>query len=140
MLWVVSGWYMVMIFANGACCGSIALGRVAVQQEPSMNRALSGPSLTRMRDGSSVQGARSQFLWSFERFHAGSFSLHFVPLWAPFLLSAAVTATAWRLDTLARRRARVGLCPKCGYNRIGLPPQAVCPECGAAAIVPPPSA
>ncbi len=43
-----------------------------------------------------------------------------IPLWAvaaPVLLPTALT---WRLDTLARRRARVGFCPKCGYDRTGL--------------------
>jgi hypothetical protein len=54
-------------------------------------------------------------------------------LWFPTAMTLLVTGVAWRLDTLARRRARVGLCPKCNYDRTGLPPGAVCPECGAAA-------
>jgi hypothetical protein len=56
-----------------------------------------------------------------------------VPLWIPASAAIGATALAWRLDTLARRRARVGLCPKCSYNRAGLAVGAVCPECGAAA-------
>ena len=57
----------------------------------------------------------------------------FIPLWPFVVVSCAITALGWRLDTLARRRARVGLCPKCNYNRAGLAPGAVCPECGSAA-------
>ena len=53
-----------------------------------------------------------------------------IPLWVPLLPCAVVTAVAWRLDTRARRRARVGLCPHCGYDRAGLTTDAVCPECG----------
>ena len=56
----------------------------------------------------------------------------FVPLWAPALASLLCAATAWRLDELAHRRARSGLCKKCGYDRAGLVLEAVCPECGAA--------
>ncbi len=58
----------------------------------------------------------------------------FVPLWMPATLALAATAGAWRLDMLARRRARVGLCKKCGYDRAGLAPGSVCPECGTATV------
>ncbi|HVU64865.1 MAG TPA: hypothetical protein VHC70_12870, partial [Phycisphaerales bacterium] len=49
------------------------------------------------------------------------------------MLALLATTTAWRLDTLARRRARrgVNLCPKCGYDRAGIAGDAKCPECGA---------
>ena len=56
----------------------------------------------------------------------------FVPLWPFAVVSAICTAAAWRLDTLARRRARLNLCPKCSYDRTGLAPGAFCPECGSA--------
>lgn len=55
------------------------------------------------------------------------------PIWQPLAVALLATATAWWLDTLARRRGRPGLCPTCQYDRTGLPPGAVCPECGAAA-------
>ena len=54
-----------------------------------------------------------------------------VPLWIPVVALAIITAGAWRLDTLARRRAREGQCLKCHYDRAGLAPDAFCPECGA---------
>ena len=55
----------------------------------------------------------------------------YIPLWAPVVATSFVSYCAWRLDTLSRRRARVGLCPKCNYDRTGLAVGAVCPECGA---------
>ncbi len=54
-----------------------------------------------------------------------------VPLWCPLLVSFVSTTLAWRLDTLARRRARLNNCPKCNYDRAGIGKDAVCPECGA---------
>jgi hypothetical protein len=55
-----------------------------------------------------------------------------LPLWIPTLASTCLTAVAWYFDTHARRRTRLGLCPKCNYDRIGILKDAVCPECGAA--------
>lgn len=55
-----------------------------------------------------------------------------VPAWLLILITGAPAATLWWNDYLsARRRARQGLCPKCGYPRTGLAPSATCPECGA---------
>ena len=53
-----------------------------------------------------------------------------VPLWSLLIVFALATVTAWILDTIARRRARSNLCPKCNYDRTGLAAGAVCPECG----------
>ena len=53
-----------------------------------------------------------------------------IPVWMIAGCPLVLTAYAWRLDYLARRRARVGRCPKCTYDRAGLPIEAVCPECG----------
>ena len=54
----------------------------------------------------------------------------YVPLWPAALLSLLATAAAWRADATYLRRVRVGLCPACGYDRVGLAVGAVCPECG----------
>jgi hypothetical protein len=56
----------------------------------------------------------------------------YIPLWALVALALFATVLAWRLDTLARRRARLNLCPKCNYDRAGIAVGARCPECGAA--------
>ncbi len=53
-----------------------------------------------------------------------------IPLWVLTAVTLLGTAAAWHLDTLARRRARAGFCPKCNYDRVGLAAGAVCPECG----------
>jgi hypothetical protein len=57
-----------------------------------------------------------------------------IPLWIFVLPVAVASGAAWHLDTRARRRAKLDLCPKCGYNRTGLTPGAVCPECGTASV------
>ncbi len=62
----------------------------------------------------------------------GSWWVQF-PIWILLVLSAPVTAIAWRLDTLALRRSGLNLCRNCGYERAGLAAGAVCPECGAGA-------
>jgi len=56
-----------------------------------------------------------------------------VPLWLPAIAVLIPTTIAWRLDSLARRRARLNFCPKCSYDRTGLAAGAVCPECGSKA-------
>jgi hypothetical protein len=60
----------------------------------------------------------------------------FLPLWFLPLVTLLPTVLAWRLDTLAHRRARLNLCPTCNYNRTGLAPRAICPECGTAPAAP----
>jgi hypothetical protein len=70
--------------------------------------------------------------WRFE-WHVYSLEMWAIafPIWLPLPLVLSATLGAWRLDTLARRRARSGKCPKCGYDRRGLPPSSPCPECGS---------
>jgi hypothetical protein len=51
---------------------------------------------------------------------------------APYLLAALVVSlVAWYMESFAGRRARVGTCVECGYDRAGLAAGAVCPECGS---------
>ena len=52
------------------------------------------------------------------------------PLWWGVAVMLLITLPAWYFDALARRRARLGRCPKCNYDRTGLAAGAVCPECG----------
>lgn len=64
-----------------------------------------------------------------------------IPLWIPAALGLAVGVPAWVLDRRARRAIAAGACPKCHYDRSGIPAAALCPECSAApapAIAPPP--
>ncbi len=73
-------------------------------------------------------GFKWWFRWCNDRTYTGLA----VPMWAPVVIALVPTVLAWRLDTLARRRAKLGACPKCSYSRTGLAPDAVCPECGTA--------
>jgi hypothetical protein len=54
-----------------------------------------------------------------------------LPLWIPCISSFVATGAVWRIDSSARRRAKLNLCPKCHYDRTGLARDAKCPECGA---------
>jgi hypothetical protein len=66
--------------------------------------SVSGPRFHLMSHGFEWEVNRSVAFWT----------VHVrVPLWCLAGLSGLVSAAAWRLDTLARRRARIGLCPKC---------------------------
>src|SRR4051812_31018643 len=38
-----------------------------------------------------------------------------LPLWIPLVLAAIPTGLLWRVELRARRRARLGHCPTCGY-------------------------
>lgn len=63
-------------------------------------------------------------------------------LWWPLLVNTLVFASPWMLllslpplfvfAVRERRRRRLGRCPACNYNRVGLATDAVCPECGVA--------
>jgi hypothetical protein len=74
--------------------------------------------------------------WWFSYEASGSYWCVRFPLWMLLTPAGVASGAAWRLDTLARRRSRPGLCPVCGYNRAGLAPTSPCPECDA----PPPAA
>ena len=84
-------------------------------------------------------GGQYHFAWWFWGCRNGNSHEYAMPLWVVVGGSALVTVFAWRLDTLARRRARLNLCPKCNYDRAGLAPGAVCPECGLSAPTSPAS-
>jgi hypothetical protein len=54
-----------------------------------------------------------------------------IPLWLPAAVMLSSTGCAWLMDSRARRRTRLNICPKCRYDRAGLAAGAACPECGA---------
>ena len=59
----------------------------------------------------------------------------YIPFWMLALGALLIAAGAWRLDVLAARRRRTGMCPKCQYDRAGLSAMSPCPECGAVPVV-----
>jgi hypothetical protein len=143
--WVGSGWLACgwqardgrAIFATAGAIGWVVYG------QPDSD----GVTTTMVRSRSSwFLTSTSQAPWSFSRpapgavTHGGIVRL-LLPLWPLVVGASLVTAIAWRLDALARRRARGGLnlCPNCNYDRAGIAADALCPECGAPAANRPPS-
>ena len=70
--------------------------------------------------------APSWYWWTSRIFQrsAGTVAIS-IPLWLPFLASAALAGA------LARRRRPPGACPRCGYDLTGNT-TSICPECGFA--------
>jgi hypothetical protein len=65
------------------------------------------------------------FRWVSQKPGLGTREL-WIPGWVPIVLCAA-----WTVSPLViRKLGPAGLCPKCRYDRAGLPTGARCPECG----------
>jgi hypothetical protein len=126
VVWVGSGWFSVVWESKYSGAGGIQSGQFVVLAYRTLSRPTpdAGWTVTR-RDW--------QFKWSFGWIHGPGLMCVSVPLYAPAVIALFMSESAWRLDTLARRRARVGFCPKCHYSRTGLAVGAVCPECGTGA-------
>ena len=74
--------------------------------------------------------ASGSWLFNFYRDSSPGFSMTVIPLWAFAVPLSMATALLWRSELAARRRARAGLCPTCGYDLAAIPTGAPCPECG----------
>ena len=135
VLWIGSGWWMVG-WMNGKG-EEVWLGgggvRVDTLGPPDPDGVM---TVTTDRGWVAVGAPNFGINWRFYREHNGGFTHTFIPLWLPALLAAVVAIGAWRLDILARRRARITHCPKCGYDRAGIAGEAKCPECGASPTTP----
>ncbi len=128
-VWIGSGWWYAAYTWRGGAEVDVAVGLVIVgQADPAMNWPLPGWDV----------GPRElSYDWWFHGSADRSADLSWwwfgTPLWLPTASLLLATAAAWRLDAIARRRARAGCCAKCGYDLRGLRDGVVCPECGAAA-------
>ena len=127
VVWLGSAWWM-MLWSSPTCEVRASGGLLHLWTGP---RGHTMPGYFSVLSIGSFPSSPGWFSWC--RFvvdrSSRSFGLDF-PLWIPIVVWLVPTARAWRLDTLARRRARLNLCPKCNYDRTGLAPGAVCPECG----------
>jgi hypothetical protein len=138
VVWIGSGWIH-YVFVNEPLVFHAVHGGVGVQRWSERTIAFMRAAQYRTVPDTLVEdfelglwpelaGPDSPFAWQ-----------AFLPIWPLILLVSALTCAAWRLDILSRRRAMLNLCPKCRYDRTGLPPQAPCPECGAAPSPPAPA-
>jgi hypothetical protein len=93
------------------------------------------PPFVQPQSGWRVRAYVPDFNWWFHSYTWVALETVVLPLWPLLAVSLSATAIAWRLDTLARRRAKLGACPNCSYSRTGLAARGVCPECGSAAPV-----
>jgi hypothetical protein len=128
VVWVGSGKFAVLHHWTGGTSASVYRGRLYLWPGSGPIPPASAGFATR---GPSDFGV--EWWIGFGRPSVGK--LIAIPLWWLVLPATVATSIAWRLDTLARRRARLNLCPKCGYDRTGLAggAGAVCPECGKGA-------
>ena len=125
VVWIGSAWWAVTWESREFKEFRICAGRISLADYRSLRVRSTG-------QGWEASPIRYRFLWTSEmRSLQGAWEV-VVPLWMLTLPSLIVTVAAGRLDTLARRRARLNLCPTrgCNYDRTGLAAGAVCPECG----------
>jgi hypothetical protein len=147
MVWVWSGWYWIPVARGRTWMGGIVAGCGRVQYVSDIDFRRQYWSVDRLQE--SVKNGRTPLIYRPAPFAAEFLPywdrrarrgpgtsvwwvLH-IPLWPLAILVLGAAMVAWRLDTLARRRAKLDACPKCSYSRTGLVPSAVCPECGSPA-------
>lgn len=132
-VWLASGWcalnWMRISTRWGHCNFMVGVGRVYADHWGGHAVAVGTP-----RYGSgqrlALGGGSSRWSWTLDWYFgsipgmAGRLDAIAIPLWAPFLLTAAPTAFLWWHS----RRPLPGHCP-CGYSLAGNT-SGVCPECG----------
>ena len=136
VVWVGSGWCDCTIARSDDVYVSVSHGRLEVQYWRWFDRMMASDEVVfgepPRRFRQEPFGMRWWFSWQNQ---LPQYCYLQLPLWFPAAVAAGGCAASWRLDALARRRAKGGLnlCPKCGYDRTGLVSKdAKCPECGAA--------
>ncbi len=92
-----------------------------------------GPGWILVEDGFFIPPPSPTFdmKWKFDSYHSWFGWGFTIPIWFPFIVVSLVTVSTWCLDTLARRRAMLNLCAKCGYDCTGILKDSKCPECGS---------
>ncbi len=147
VVWVASAWWVAVWAARDGHLILIGSGRAVYAHEP---RFLTGglrPGWSFGQSGvplspSAARGfprRKPEFRWWFGTSDSTRRTGSALPLWCPALLMVIPTTLAWRFDLLARRRARIGACPTCGYDRRGITGDLSCPECGTQPANKPPA-
>jgi hypothetical protein len=128
LVWIGSGWFAFSwTGADGTWC-AVCQGRANIGRA---NPADAPLPATFQR----FENKLRRFSWTGHFENAATGWMLLMPLWIPLAPVLLATGIAWRLDTLARRRERLNLCPKCSYDRAGIAGDAKCPECGAMPVV-----
>jgi len=128
VVWIGSGWYGAQWLMGGVYGVTLIVGQAICFKNDGSPEDLGIKAASFPQNRFDLQ---SSFDWENP---VDGFVVQF-PLWLPALLSLLATAAAWRADAKYLRRARMGLCAGCGYDRAGLAAMSVCPECGAAPSV-----
>jgi hypothetical protein len=133
VVWIGSGWYSPLIADKrfNPSGGGYTSNAMSVSEGCVMVTFAQGGEFKNVIFDFSWRPAKLRYRFVVKRFGHGWCVV--VPVWAPTAVCLVACVTAWRLDTLASRRARLNLCPKCHYDRAGLAAGAKCPECGSAA-------
>ena len=132
VVWIGSGWWGVFWLSEcfpvkgESWCVSVeaAAGTLVLRWE---REATDGPL-----PGWAFGRPYGPFRWGFDARLFKDIGTVETPLWIPPVVSGAIWLWVWVVDSRARRRAPLNLCPKCNYDRTGLAIGAKCPECGQA--------
>jgi hypothetical protein len=133
--WWFSGRTWIAHVGPGDWQVSVGSGRVSITYWPgrtAQTQAITGAPPPK---GLQAMNTPRQFNWWFRIAWEPDRRFFAIPLWFPFLIVVGLTTAAWRQEILARRRALLGHCPECHYDRTGLAASAPCPECGTTIVV-----
>ncbi len=130
VVWIGSGWWSAAAATDAGHSVTLTQGTWLVGKITSANPSAHGGFL--LERWSPPLGPRSAyFRWWFNWTSWKQNWCLGIPGWIPTAFALLATAIAWRLDTIARRRERLYLCPKCNYDRTGITSDMKCPECGS---------
>jgi hypothetical protein len=131
MTWMASIWWSVDWRFSMNSTVSLERGalKLCVARQPS-GWAQPLPGWSFAGPGCNDPGSSRPMVWLAHRWERAGASGLDVPLLAPVLVAAGVLWITWRLDALARIRAKFSRCTKCSYSLAGLDSASKCPECG----------
>jgi hypothetical protein len=133
-VWIGSGWWNCTIVRLSEVTAWAGHGVLEIQYWDSFSRAMgSDESVLFSRPAILRRESFEMQYWFSSQSQLPQYCHIQIPIWLAVVASIGAWAVSWRLDTLARHRAKLNLCPHCNYDRTGLTggAGAVCPECGA---------
>lgn len=116
--WHYSTSHYVYFVTASSCWGGLGAGQISFGYDG--NDA--GRARWQWRD------TTERLRWGFRWVHRPGYLITAVPFWCPVGAALALSASTWWTEAKGRRAGRV--CMECGYDRAGIPRDALCPECG----------